>query len=353
MTIVGLSHGYPPIWNMGGEVSLHRTLVAAKGEKIVLTATDKNYTFEGVKVKKINIENVLDVNANPGPLIQQLKDLNARVVIGQNELSVPGVEAAAYAGAVSIVNVHTPPRYGRLIRKGVVYADYAIYNTKTSAVLWGEPNALVVHPPISPLPTLTKPSGDAYTLLSSLVNKGVEVVLALAKMYPNQRFIIVRSPAEPTHGLPDIEARVAELPNVELHPRVAPEEVYKYFEQTRILLVPSKYETYGMSAIEAAGYGIPSIHVDTPHVREGIGQAGVLIPPLSIEEAAKGIERIEANYDLYSAHARARAEWLQDRQEQELKAFADFIANVKKPADNSLRQKAVARASRLNRQLHN
>lgn len=349
MTIVGLSHGYPPIWNMGGEVSLHRTLVAAKGKKIVLTSTEKDYSFEGIFVKKINVTNVLDVNANPAPIIEQLKDLKARVVIGQNELSVPGVEAAAYANAISIVSVHTPPKYGRVIRKGVVYADYAIYNTKTSAMLWGEPNALVVHPPISPLPVQTKPTGDAYTLLSSLVNKGVAVVLELARRFPNKRFIIVRSPAEPTHGLPDIEERVAELPNVELHPRVAPEDVYKYFEQTRILLVPSRYETYGMSAIEAAGYGIPSIHVDTPHAREGIGEAAILISPLSIDEAAKGIEQIESNYDFYSVNARLRAEWLQERQSQELKQFADFIENIKKPQDNSLRQKAVARASRVNR----
>lgn len=349
MTIVGLSHGYPPVWNMGGEVSLHRTLVAAKGKKVVLTATNKNYTFEGINVKKINLENVLDVNANPAPIIQQLKDLEARVVIGQNELSVPGVEAANHIGAISIVNVHTPPKFGRVIRKGVVYADYAIYNTHTSAKLWGEPNALVIHPPINPLPANSTPTGNAYTLLSSLVNKGVEVVLELARRYPDRKFIIVRSPAEPTHGLPDIEKRVAELPNVELHPRVAPEEVYKYFEQTRILLVPSRYETYGMSAIEAAGHGIPCVHVDTPHVREGIGDAAILVSPLSVEETAKGIEQIESNYNFYSANARIRAEWLQERQEQELKAFADFIDTVKKPRDNSLRQKAVARASRVNR----
>lgn len=349
MTVVALSHGYPPIWNMGGEVSLHRSLVAVDGKKIVLTATDSEYTFEGVDVKKINISNVLDVNANPNPIAKQLKDLEARVVISQNELSVPAVAAAPYAGAVSIVNVHTPPRYGKAIRKGVIYADYAIYNTQNSAELWGEPDALVLHPPISPLPQHQVTNGNAYTLMSSLVNKGVEVVLELAKMYPNQRFMIVRSPAEPTHGLPDIEKRVAALPNVELLPRVAPENVHLYLKQTRILLVPSRYETYGMSAIEAAGYGIPCVHVDTPHVREGIGDAAILVPPLSVEETAKAIEIIEANYSFYSSNARIKAEWLHARQDKELKAFADFIANVKRPQDNSTRQKAVALASRINK----
>ena len=349
MTVVALSHGYPPFWNMGGEVSLHRSLVAVKGKKVVLTATEKEYSFEGVEVKKINISDVLNINADPKPIAEQLKNLNARVVIGQNELSLPGILAADAVGAVSIVNVHTPPKYGRGIRQAVVYSDYAVYNTETAARQWGEPNAVVLHPPITALPNKINSSGDAYTLLSSLVNKGVEVVLGLAKMYPDKRFIIVRSPAEATHGLPDLEKRIRDLPNVELHPRVDPKDVYKYFEQTRILLVPSRYETYGMSAIEAAGYGIPCVHVDTPHVREGIGDGAILVPPLNIEETAKGIDQIEKDYELYSTKARAKAEWLQDRQAKELEAFSDFISNVTKPENNSLRQRAVAKASRMNR----
>lgn len=88
MTVVALSHGYPPFWNMGGEVSLHRTLQAIKDEEvIVLTKTDKPYEFEGIKVMPIAIDNVLDINADPNPIANQLRELNARVVIAQNELS--------------------------------------------------------------------------------------------------------------------------------------------------------------------------------------------------------------------------------------------------------------------------
>lgn len=349
MTIVALSHGYPPFWNMGGEVSLHRTIAPLDGKKVVLTATDKEYYFEGVKVKKINTPDVLNINANPHPIAEQLREVNARVVIGQNELSLPAVLAAKAVGAISMVNVHTPPKYGRAIRQAVATADYAIYNTETSAKEWGEPEAIVLHPPINKIPDRLIKGGDAYTLLSSLLNKGVEVVLELAKRYPDKRFIIVRSPAEPTHGLRDLEERAAKLPNVELHPRVSPEEVYKYFEQTRILLAPSRYETYGMSAIEAAGYGIPCVHVDTPHVREGIGDAAVLVPPLGVEETARGIEMIESDYEAYSVRARAKAEWLQDRQVMEMQRFADFIANAEHPKDKAVRQDAVIRATRKTR----
>jgi len=346
MTVVAVTHGYPPFWNMGGEVALHRTMSIIKGDRAVLTKTENDYIFEDIAVKKINIKNVLDINANPMQIVGQLKDLNARVVIGQNELSLPCVLAARTLGIVSIVNVHTPPKYGRGIREAVIQADYAVYNTQTAAEQWGEPNAVVLHPPIPPLPKEIKNKGNAYTLLSSLYNKGVGVVLALAEMHPDKRFIIVRSPAEPTHGIPDLEERAALLPNVELHPRVPPEEVYKYFEQTRILLVPSMYETYGMSAIEAAGYGIPSVHVDTPHVREGIGEAAILIQPLNVEEAAKGIEIIESDYEGHSQRARKRAEWLQTRQEQESEQFANFISIVTKPENGHFRQRSVFNATR-------
>lgn len=346
MTVVAVTHGYPPFWNMGGEVALHRAMSVIKGNRAVLTKTEEDYTFEDIRVVKINTENVLDVYSDPVPIAMQLKSLDARVVIGQNELSLACVVAAKILGIVSIVNVHTPPKYGKGIREGVIQADYAVYNTRTSAEQWGEPAAMVLHPQIPPLPKELKNNGDAYTCLSSLRNKGVEVMLALAEMYPDKRFIIVRSPAEPTHGLPDLEERASRLPNVYLYPRVDPEDVHIYLEQTRILIVPSRYETYGMSAIEAAGYGIPSIHVDTPHVREGIGDAAILISPLNVQEAARGIDIIESDYDAYSKRVRERAEWLQARQEEETEQFSNFISLVTKPENGHIRQRAVFNATR-------
>jgi hypothetical protein len=346
MTVVAVTHGYPPFWNMGGEVALHRAMSVIKGDRAVLTKTENEYTFENIRVVNINAENVLDVYSDPVPIATQLKSLDARVVIGQNELSLACVVAAKILGIVSVVNVHTPPKYGRGIREAVIQADYAVYNTKTSAEQWGEPNAVVLHPQIPPLPKEIKNNGDAYTCLSSLRNKGVEVMLALAEMYPDKRFIIVRSPAEPTHGLPDLEERASKLPNVYLYPRVDPKDVHIYLEQTRILLVPSRYETYGMSAIEAAGYGIPSIHVDTPHVREGIGDAAILISPLNVQEAARAINAIESDYEAYSKRVRERAEWLQARQEEESEQFSNFISVVTKPEQGNLRQRSVFNATR-------
>lgn len=332
MTIVALTHGYPPVWNMGGEVSLHRSLVGIKEKVLVLTKTEKPYTFEGVRVENLNMNDVLNIKADPRPIVNQLQSVHTRVIFAQNELSLPAVRAARIMGTTSVIGVHTPPRFGRTIRDALRFADHAVYNTHAAAREWKNPNGLVLHPPTTAPPKKFSARGNAYTMLSSLRNKGITVVLELAKRYPQQRFIVVLSPANPTHGIPDLEAQAAKLPNLEIHPRVNPEHVHKYLEQTRIILVPSMYETYGMSAIEAAGYGIPSIHVDTPHVREGIGDAAVLIKPLDVEGAARGIELIESNYEEYSKKARAKAEWLWQRQQEELQRFHEFLSNVKRPS---------------------
>lgn len=329
--LVALTHGYPPGWSMGGEVSLHRTLKAVAGPVVVLTRTPEPYEVDGIRVEPIGIDDVLNINADPAPIARQLETLSAGSVIAQNELSLPAVKAARMVGVPSIVSVHTPPRYGSGIKAAIPLADHAIYNTYASAVEWGEPDALIVHPPITAPPPVPKtpPTGDAYLLLSSLLNKGVEVVLELARRLPDRRFIIVRSPADPTHGLPDLEERAANLPNVELHPRVTPEQVAeRYLSQARILLVPSRYETYGMSALEAAGYGIPTIHVDTPHVREGIAQAAILIPPLDVDRCVAAIHRIGDTYEQRSRLARARAEWVAARQEVELADWAQWVRNI-------------------------
>jgi glycosyltransferase involved in cell wall biosynthesis len=327
VTVVALTHGYVREHPLGGEVALHRALQALDGDRHVLTNTDSPYTVDGVRVHQIDTPDVLNIDADPEPIATQLRDLGATVVIGQNELSLPAVRAAGLAGAVSVVNVHTPPRYGASTREAIQQADHVVFNTATSADEWGRPDGFVLHPPVGPLPRKPAPGPhDAYTLLSSLRNKGVEVVLEMAKRLPDQRFIIVRSPAEPTHGLPDIEERCAGLPNVELCPRVTPDKVAStYLSQTRILLVPSRYETYGMSAIEAAGHGIPTVHVDTPHVREGIGDAAVLVPRLNVEATIDGVRLIESEYTYRSKVARARAEFIQERQTRELTAFKEHI----------------------------
>lgn len=340
--VVAVTHGYPPGWNMGGEVALHRLLEALPADrydKVVLTNTQYPYNLGSSFVLKLNApttfadpsisgsELASQLLWNHSPAIrEQLATLKPDLVIVQNELSLATVEACNSLGVPSLISVHTPPKYGAGVREAVFGADYRIFNTQTSATEWGFPSSLVVHPAVSHLPTSYElPQGAHYTLLSSLGHKGVGVVAKVAAKLPDRQFLVVRSPATAMERLDLVEG----VPNISVKPRVHPEEVpYHYFSKTRILLVPGRYETYGMSAIEAAGYGIPSVHVDTPHVREGIAHGANLVPPLSSSATLQAILEIEHEYADYSLRARVSAEELWGRQQDESAEWAEYARQI-------------------------
>jgi hypothetical protein len=168
-------------------------------------------------------------------------------------------------------------------------------------------------------------------LASSLLNKGAARVLELARQRHDQRFIIVESPAHSTHGDPLFWEQAARLDNVEVWPRLHPDEMNALWAQTRVLLVPSRYETYGMAALEAAWHGIPSVHVDTPHVREGIGTAARLLKTASLGELDHALTEVELEYDLWSERAYDHVISLAQREAEELARFAAGVAGITPP----------------------
>lgn len=320
MTIAAFLHGYPPAWSMGGEVSTHRTLRAVPGS-VVFTSTDKPYDIDGVSVRPSS-------GSTPTDITDDLVSAGSSVVFAHSTLSTHTVKAARLLRLPSILAVHAPPRYAADLRRAWSRATVRLYNTEVARQEWNDPRGWLLHPPVGePATEVIDGPRDALTLTSSLLNKGVLPTLTLARKWPHRRFIIVRSPAHSTHGSPDFEEQVTELDNVEVWDRIHPDEMHRLWAQTHILLVPSRYETYGLSAIEAAWHGIPSVHIDTPHVREGIGTAARLMtePVLELEDA---VIEVEADHSKWAAMAHSRAHELYVRERRELDAFAAGVAGL-------------------------
>ena len=209
-----------------------------------------------------------------------------------------------------------------------------LYNTEAARREWKDDKGWLLHPPVGKPPTTGRLDGphDALTLTSSLTNKGAIQTLGLAERWPDRRFIIMRSPAHRTHGSNDFDALAARLDNVEVWDRLHPDEMSAVWAETKVLLVPSRYETYGLSAIEAAWHDIPSVHVDTPHVREGIGDAARLLKPgLTVGDLEDAVRDVEKDYDLWSESARTRVENLALRERRELAAFRQGVAGLQEP----------------------
>lgn len=324
MTLTAFLHGYPPGWSMGGEVSTHRTLRTVPGS-VVFTQTKDAYSFEGVQVYPM-------IGATIQTVMSDAEFVGATALFAHSTMSQITVQAARRLKIPSILAVHVPLRFGKDIRSAWAASKARLYNTEAARKDWKDTNGWVLHPPVGRPPVvgwlgLNGPH-DALTLTSSLLNKGVQQTMELAQRWPDRRFIIVRSPAHQTHGSVDFEEKAALLPNVEVWDRLHPDDMHLLWAQTKVLLVPSRYETYGLSALEAAWHDIPSVHVDTVHVREGIGTAARLLQSDSTDELELAVREVEADYDRWSDAARTRVEELAEREQAELAAFGASVARL-------------------------
>ena len=93
--------------------------------------------------------------------------------------------------------------------------------------------------------------GDCITLVNANVNKGVQQFLELARKMPERKFLGVL----PYYG----ELRIPPAPsNVEWVP--FNDDIRTILKRTRILLVPSYYESFGRIAVEAMLNRIPVVY---------------------------------------------------------------------------------------------
>jgi glycosyltransferase involved in cell wall biosynthesis len=146
------------------------------------------------------------------------------------------------------------------------------------------------------------PNGDAITLVNANVNKGVTQFIELAKRMPNRKFLAVR----PYYG----ELWIPPAPsNVEWIP--FDDDIRNVLKRTHILLLPSKYESFGRIAVEAMYNGIPVIYskpdkdnVDPAGTTEGVEEwivpAGIACSRDAADEWVAEIERLD-DPDVYAA----------------------------------------------------
>jgi glycosyltransferase involved in cell wall biosynthesis len=97
----------------------------------------------------------------------------------------------------------------------------------------------------------TLPEGDCITLVNANVLKGAALFFELAKRFPSKKFLGVR-PYYNVVKVPEI------YPNIEWID--IQDDIRTVMRRTKILLVPSKYESWGRVAFEAMYNGIPVLY---------------------------------------------------------------------------------------------
>lgn len=154
--------------------------------------------------------------------------------------------------------------------------------------------------------------GDCITLINANLNKGQVTFLEIAKRMPTQKFLGVL----PYYG----EREVARAtPNVEWIK--FDDDIRNVFRRTRILLMPSYYESFGRVGVEAMANGIPVLYskpvknsqyqnASTEGLQSWIAPAGIECDREKPEEWVKAIEALEdpEAYATKSAEAKAHIE---------------------------------------------
>jgi len=160
--------------------------------------------------------------------------------------------------------------------------------------------------------------GDNITLINLFERKGGKFFHELARMMPERKFLGV----EGGYGKQEKET----LKNVSYMKNTP--DAKKIYSQTRILLMPSMYESYGRTGIEAMSSGIPVIACETPGLRESLGDVGIFCD--KSKEWVEAIKRLDDPkvYDALSKKCIERAKELEKQTLKDLVEMESFFQKI-------------------------
>jgi glycosyltransferase involved in cell wall biosynthesis len=291
--ILAYVHGYLPNHVAGSEVMLHKILLHLKNKGFdirVLTDNPAAKEHDGIPIEHY-----------AGEKAQAWAEWSD-IIFTHHYFCRNALVLAKTLKKRSVLLIHNDPR-NRMNR----FARLPMLNLVVSNSFWVSDLVLrrhasmVVHPPTDPDLYSVDRGGDAITLINMNEDKGGKIFWELARIFKDKKFIGVKGVYGDQVGYKD------ELPNVTILENTL--DIKSVYEKTRIVIMPSSHESWGMVALEAASSGIPTIASPTEGLKESLGDAGIFAEINSIADWVDRITMLDDKeiYNKYSELGKKRA----------------------------------------------
>jgi glycosyltransferase involved in cell wall biosynthesis len=141
-----------------------------------------------------------------------------------------------------------------------------------------------------------RPTGDCITLINANLLKGVGVLIDLAKRFPDRKFLGVK----PYYNIIQVPNDIKNIEWMDLQ-----DDIRTVLAKTKILLVPSMYESWGRVAFEAMYNGIPVMYTkpaeglngyksgSTEGMRDWIQDNGLACDRTNVDEWIEAIQKLD------------------------------------------------------------
>ena len=265
--IVWIANGYPPYWASGNEMCTHAMNIAllAKGHEVWVGVPGfPSVVYEGVRCFDLRDRNMLNI------LLKRTHVIGACTLI----YKPAAVSLAKRFNTAFLDCIHTyaikRTYWDNLGPLGNRF--WVVFNTDWMRDYykddWKE-QSMMLHPPVDwklyAIPVEQKKS-TFVTLINCNENKGGKQLIALAKKAPEFKFMGVL-------GGYDKQITDETIENLTYYPHTP--NIKAVYEKVWVLLILSKWETYGRVAIEAMSSGIVVIACPLTGIKEACGDAAI------------------------------------------------------------------------------
>lgn len=274
LRILAYLHLYLPNHNAGAELMIHQMLkdLRTKGHEVrVVCGSPAIPVYEGIRLYDFKHDSEVSLLIRWSDIMITHLDFTKRAIKLSLMYGKPLVHIIHNDTQVEVQGINA--KNSKLLIANSQWINDSIPNINVKKV--------ICYPPIKVADYQVNTSREAITLINLIEKKGSTIFYQLAEMFPERKFIGVIG----GYG----KQVIKELPNVEIvehNPNIK-----KVYERTRILIVPSIYESWGRVGMESGASGIPVIANATEGLKESIGYGGLFAS--SVEEYAEIIKKLD------------------------------------------------------------